>query len=113
MSACAITSSTGNARNNPLESVSESCLYNQRERPEKAPRGFRVQIIKEIKKWYRGRYVPPPDNSYVAFVCPHYEQPILARDLGAVGRFWLAHWKWIVPTIIFPLMGLMYHHFSR
>lgn len=76
-----------------------------------------MPIIEKIKEWYRGRYVPPPPNdprSSLVFVSPgHHEQPILARVLGTIGRFWLAHWKWIVPTIIFPLVGLMYHHFSR
>jgi hypothetical protein len=71
-----------------------------------------MQIIEKIKEWYRGRYIPPPDNSYVAFISPHYDQPILAKALGTIGRFWLAQWKWIVPTVIFPLVGLIYHHFA-
>jgi hypothetical protein len=30
----------------------------------------------------------------------HYEPPALAKALGTIGRFWLAHWKWIIGTAI-------------
>jgi hypothetical protein len=56
-----------------------------------------MQVIEKTKGWYRGRYVPPPPNdpdSSLVFISPgHYEQPILAKTLGVIGRFWLAHWK--------------------
>jgi hypothetical protein len=72
-----------------------------------------MKIIAKIKEWYRGRYVPPSNDlrSALVFISGHYDQPILAKALGILGRFWLAHWKWIVPTIIFPLVGLIYHHY--
>jgi hypothetical protein len=66
-------------------------------------------IAERLKVWYRGRYISPPPNhpySSVVFVSPgHYEQPALAKVLGIVGRFWLAHWKWIIGTVI-AVVGL-------
>lgn len=75
-----------------------------------------MQIIKKIKEWYRGRYVPPPPDDphspLVFLSMGHYEQPILARALGTIGRFWLAHWKWIGATIIVPLVVAIVQHFA-
>jgi hypothetical protein len=54
-----------------------------------------------IKEWYRGRWVPPPPpGRYLVFTMGHYEQPALARILGVLGRFWLAHWQWIIGTAL-------------
>jgi hypothetical protein len=62
---------------------------------------------------YRGNYVPPPPNdpySSIIIISPgHYEQPLLAQGLGVLGRFWLAHWQWIIVTtlaIIALLVGV-------
>jgi len=35
----------------------------------------------------------------------HYEQPVLAKCLGVLGRFWLAHWQWIIGTSL-AIIGL-------
>jgi hypothetical protein len=63
-----------------------------------------MAIVKKLKDWYRGRYVPPPPNdpsSGVFLISPgRYEQPALARILGAIGRFYLAHWQWIIGTVL-------------
>lgn len=62
-----------------------------------------------LGKWYRGRYVPPPENepgSPVVFISAgHFEQPALARLIGVLWRFWLADWKWIL-TFALGLAGL-------
>lgn len=71
-----------------------------------------MKIVQKLKEWYRGKYVPPPNNGALMFISPHYEQPLFARALGIVGRFWLAQWKWIVPIIILPLVGMIFHHFA-
>jgi hypothetical protein len=63
-----------------------------------------MPLIQKIKTWYRGKYVPPPPNdpdSPIFIISPgHYEQPAFAKFLRVVGRFWLAHWQWIVGTAI-------------
>ena len=63
-----------------------------------------MQILESITNWYRGEYVPPPPNdpnSQLIFISPgHYEQPLLAKILGAIGQFWFAHWKWVIGTAI-------------
>lgn len=69
-----------------------------------------MNLIATLREWYRGKYVPPPPNdpdSPVVFVSAgHYEQPLGARALGLLGRFWLAHWKWIITTALAVLIGL-------
>lgn len=63
-----------------------------------------MTLINKIKSWYQGKFVPPPPNdpnSAIITISPgHYEQPPLAKILRIIGHFWLAHWKWIVGTII-------------
>lgn len=61
-------------------------------------------LIEKLKNWYRGRYIPPaPDdpNSQVFFLdLGHYERPALAKLLSAIGRFYLAHWQWVIGTVL-------------
>jgi len=63
-----------------------------------------MSIIERLKSWYRGAYVPPPENdpnSRVIFISPgHHQQPALAKFIGIVGRFYLAHWQWIIATTL-------------
>lgn len=63
-----------------------------------------MSVAEKIKSWYRGTYIPPPENdphsSVVLLSLGRYEQPLLAKILGALGRFWLAHWQWIIGTTI-------------
>ena len=69
-----------------------------------------VAIIRKIKAWYQGRYVPPPPsdpNSELVFVTlGHYERPLVARILSSIGRFWLAHWQWIIGTAL-AIIGII------
>jgi hypothetical protein len=66
-------------------------------------------IVQKLKNWYRGRYVPPPpfdSDSIVIFGLGHYEQPPLAKLLGVLGRFYLAHWQWIIGTAL-AIIGIV------
>jgi hypothetical protein len=69
-----------------------------------------MSLIEKIKTWYRGKYIPPPPNdpdSPLFIISPgHYEQLALAKLLRAIGRFWVARWKWIIGTAI-ALAGLI------
>ena len=66
-------------------------------------------ITQRIANWYRGRYIPPPENdpdSSVVIISPgYYEQPLFAKILGAVWRFYRRHWQWVWSTVI-ALVGL-------
>ena len=63
-----------------------------------------MKLIDAIKKWYQGTYVPPPPidphDTVIIVSMGHYEQPLLAKILGFIGRFYLAHWKWVIGTTI-------------
>lgn len=58
----------------------------------------------KLRVWYRGTYVPPPDNdpnSHVVFIgCSIYVQPRLARFMGAVIAFYFRHWQWVWSTVL-------------
>jgi hypothetical protein len=58
----------------------------------------------KVKTWYRGKYIPPPDNdpdSPIAIISGgHYKQPFLAKALGQICKFWLNHWQWILVFLI-------------
>lgn len=61
-------------------------------------------VWERLKEWYEGKYVPPPsidpDSSFVIISPGHYEQPLVAKILRVIGNFWLAHWKWIIGTVL-------------
>lgn len=63
-----------------------------------------MTLIEKVKNWYRGKYIPPlpndPDSPVVFFSIGRYEQPLLAKILGAVGKFWIDHWQWIIGTFL-------------
>ncbi|WP_057162668.1 hypothetical protein [Lysobacter sp. Root916] len=63
-----------------------------------------MAIIEKLKEWRRGRYIPPPpsdpSNQIFFLSLGRYEQPVLAKLLGALGRFYLAHWQWIISTAL-------------
>ena len=68
-----------------------------------------MAITEKIKSWYRGRYVPPPptdSSSSLFFLSGHYEQPMLAKLLGSIGRFYLAHWQWVIGTAL-AIVGIV------
>jgi len=64
----------------------------------------------KIKKWYRGKYIPPPTNdpnSPLVVISPgYYKQPLLAKAIGQIGKFWLNHWQWILG-ILLTIVGLV------
>ena len=61
-------------------------------------------VITKIKEWYRGKYVPPPENdpdSLVVVISPgYYKQPLVVKSIRQIGKFWLNHWQWILGFII-------------
>jgi hypothetical protein len=62
-----------------------------------------MNLKEKIEDWYRGKYIPPPPddpNSPIFFGIGSYQQPLLARIIGAVARFWVEHWQWIIGTIL-------------
>lgn len=66
-----------------------------------------MSLGEQIREWYRGKYIPPrpnDPNSPIVVISPgHYEQSLLAKC--ALGRFWLAHWQWIIGTSL-AIIGL-------
>jgi hypothetical protein len=61
-------------------------------------------IINRIKEWYRGKYIPPPENDpdspIVIISSGYYKQPFLAEVLKQIGRFWINHWQWILVFLV-------------
>ncbi len=71
----------------------------------------KCQLRQRLRDWYQGKYVPPPPNdpdSGLVIISPgRYEQPLFAKLLRTLGRFWLAHWKWIIGTTLAVLAILV------
>jgi hypothetical protein len=72
-------------------------------------------LTEKIADWYRGKYVPPPENdpNSSAFLVSggHYEQSLLANAIRILATFWLDHWKWIITSLIaitLAVLGLFY-----
>jgi hypothetical protein len=67
-------------------------------------------LIIRLKTWYRGVYVPPPENkpgSGVVFIgLGFYVQPPLARLIKRAIEFWLKHWQWIIGTVL-AVIGIL------
>ncbi|WP_273151332.1 hypothetical protein [Methylophaga thiooxydans] len=63
-----------------------------------------MDFITKIKEWYRGEYIPPPENdpnSGVVFVSSgYYKKPLLAKAIEVASKFFMAHWQWIIGTTI-------------
>jgi uncharacterized membrane protein len=36
----------------------------------------------------------------------YYKQPLLAKAIGQIGKFWLNHWQWILG-ILLTIVGLV------
>ena len=66
--------------------------------------GIFSAFSERIATWYRGKYIPPPPNdpnSSLFIISPgYYEQPFLAKVLGAIGRFIRTEWKWLLGFIV-------------
>lgn len=75
-----------------------------------------MSVWERVQTWYRGKYVPPPRNdpdSPIVIISPgHYEQPLIAKLLGAMGRFWLRHWKWIIATSL-VIIGMLIKAYGK
>ena len=61
-------------------------------------------IVERVRDWYRGEYVPPrksdPWDRVVCVGPGHYRQPLFARILNALGRFWAARWQWLIGFLV-------------
>jgi len=72
-----------------------------------------LTIISDIRNkffnWYRGTYVPPPENdpnSRIVFIgLGLYVQSPFARCFGAIAEFYTHHWQWVWSTVI-GIIGL-------
>ncbi len=66
-------------------------------------------ILNAVGKWYQGKYIPPESRSdgNLLFVLGCYEQPLLAKILGKIGRFWLRHWQWILTILVAMIVPLV------
>jgi hypothetical protein len=75
-----------------------------------------VSLFEKIKIWYRGKYVPPPQNdpnSPIVIISPgHYQQPVIAKTLIVLGQFLMAHWKWIIGIIV-AVAGIIVSLFKK
>ena len=62
------------------------------------------RIVDRLEIWYRGKYIQPPENDpdspIIIVSAGWYEQPLLAKILGAVWSFYCTHWQWLWSTII-------------
>jgi len=74
-------------------------------------------IAEKIRNWYRGKYVPPPENvpgSGVLFVMTgHYEPSRFAKIVRALAKFWLKHWHVLLPIIVAAVVALFIHFDSN
>jgi|TARA_R110001592_G_scaffold119690_1_gene323029 hypothetical protein len=63
-----------------------------------------MDLRNKIKEWYRGEYIPPPENdpnSGLVFISPgHYRKPPLAKVIEVSSKFFMAHWQWVIGTTI-------------
>jgi len=62
-----------------------------------------MNLFKRIKKWYRGKEIPHPDDDSLdpyERMPPIYEPPLLAKTISSVIKFYKQHWKWIIGIII-------------
>ena len=66
-------------------------------------------ITECVANWYRGKFIPPPPNDpndSIIIISPgYYEQPLLAKSIGAAWAFYVKHWQWVWSTVI-ALVGL-------
>jgi len=61
--------------------------------------------MKEIlKRWWQGTYVPPAPNdphSSVVVISPGtYRLHWSSRAAHVICEFWLAHWQYVISTVI-------------
>jgi len=65
---------------------------------------------KRIEEWYRGPWMAPPPNdpnSPIVFISAGSNEPHwTARAARALVGFWLAHWQFIIGTVL-TVTGLL------
>lgn len=75
------------------------------------------RIIQKIKAWYRGAYVPPPENdpnSSIIFVSPgHHEQSTSAKVAKTLVQFWVKNWHILFPLVVMASVALFIHFDSN
>jgi hypothetical protein len=63
-----------------------------------------INLLAKYKKWYKGKYIPlpedNPDSSVISFPSGYYKQPILAKSLRQIAKFWRKHWQWMLGFIV-------------
>jgi len=61
-----------------------------------------LTIIQKINHWYRGNEVEliPVKNGNFVDIYARYEKSTSARVANGLVNFWLAHWQWIITTLI-------------
>ena len=74
-------------------------------------------IIKTIKKWYHGQYLPHPPVSSVHCNIPieqithgYFKRPALIRVLIYMKQFWKKHWKILLPIVV-ALLAIFFQLF--
>lgn len=55
-----------------------------------------------VKRWYQGKFVPHENepNSPVVFLGWNYERHWTAKTARVLVEFYLAHWQWLIGTVI-------------
>ena len=59
-------------------------------------------VIEKIQQWYEGEYVvyESDPHSPVIFIGGDYRRHWTAAVARVLVEFWLAHWKWIIGSLI-------------
>src|SRR5439155_15398653 len=74
------------------------------------PTNWRCDMRKRIEEWYRGPWMAPPPNdpnSPIVFISAGSNEPHwTARAARALVGFWLAHWQFIIGTVL-TVTGLL------
>lgn len=60
------------------------------------------KLTERLKDWWRGEYIKSSlgeifgeEEAKERFRRPHF-----VRFLHAIARFWVAHWQWIIGTVL-------------
>jgi len=83
------------------------------------------KLLQKLKIWYHGKHIPYtlqemldlqqriyPDAHYRELP-DRFEPPLFARIINSIGRFWLSHWKVLLPIIVGAIVALFIHFDSK
>lgn len=61
-----------------------------------------ARLAQRLKHWWRGEYIKPSLGEIFGEEEPKepFRRPYFVRCLYTMGRFWLAHWQWIIGTAL-------------